>query len=109
MSANLTAALQKIELKVYAPAAWITLSNPPANVIDLPMMDELIATLEDLEQRADVTCIVFSGGGKGFSAGVDVAAHHDVDGPPGHHRRRERVAADDLGPDLPAPRRGLCY
>ncbi len=75
MSPNLTAALQKIDLKIYAPAAWITLSNPPANVIDLPMMDELIATLEDLEQRAEVTCIVLSGGGKGFSAGVDVAAH----------------------------------
>ena len=75
MSAIPTAELQKIALKISAPAAWITLSNPPANVIDLRMMEEVIATLEELEHRPDVTCIVFAGAGRGFSAGVDVAAH----------------------------------
>jgi cyclohexa-1,5-dienecarbonyl-CoA hydratase len=57
------------------PIARIILANPPVNVIDLPMMDELIALLEDIEQRPDISAIVLGGSDRAFSAGVDVAAH----------------------------------
>jgi cyclohexa-1,5-dienecarbonyl-CoA hydratase len=53
----------------------IALSNPPVNVIDIPMMDELTSTLADIAQREEVIAIVFRGEGKVFSAGVDIAAH----------------------------------
>ena len=39
------------------------------------MMEELSQSLAEIEQRQDVSVIVFSGEGKAFSAGVDVAAH----------------------------------
>jgi cyclohexa-1,5-dienecarbonyl-CoA hydratase len=65
----------RIAVDFQAPAAWIKLNNPPVNVIDVPMMEELLVALEELEQRGDMTCILFSGAGKGFSAGVDIAAH----------------------------------
>ena len=39
------------------------------------MMEELTAALAEVEQRDDVCAIVFRGEGKGFSAGVDIAAH----------------------------------
>jgi cyclohexa-1,5-dienecarbonyl-CoA hydratase len=39
------------------------------------MMEELAIVIADIEARADVSTIVFSGGDKVFSAGVDVAAH----------------------------------
>jgi cyclohexa-1,5-dienecarbonyl-CoA hydratase len=53
----------------------IELAHPPVNVIDIPMMDELIAALKDVEERDEVVAILFRGQGKGLSAGVDIAAH----------------------------------
>ena len=67
--------LARLAVEVKPPVARITLRNPPLNVIDLPMMDELRGALADIEVRADLAVMVLSGGGRGFSAGVDVAAH----------------------------------
>jgi cyclohexa-1,5-dienecarbonyl-CoA hydratase len=53
----------------------IMLRHVPLNVIDLPMMEELLRSLAEIEAHADISMIVLSGDGKGFSAGVDVAAH----------------------------------
>jgi cyclohexa-1,5-dienecarbonyl-CoA hydratase len=53
----------------------ITLAHPPLNVIDIPMMEELTATLAEVTKRDDVCAILFRGEGKGFSAGVDISAH----------------------------------
>jgi cyclohexa-1,5-dienecarbonyl-CoA hydratase len=39
------------------------------------MMEELAQSLAEIESREDVSVVVFSGEGKAFSAGVDVAAH----------------------------------
>jgi len=55
--------------------ARLTLQNPPLNVVDLPMMRELQASLAAMESRVDVSIIVFEGGSRAFSAGVDIAAH----------------------------------
>ena len=57
------------------PIARITLRNPPLNVIDIPMMEELARSLSEIGAREDVSVIVLTGDGKAFSAGVDVAAH----------------------------------
>jgi cyclohexa-1,5-dienecarbonyl-CoA hydratase len=70
-----TAAFTRISLHVHPPVARITLHNPPVNVIDIPMMEQLSEAIADSEARADVATIVFTGGDKVFSAGVDVAAH----------------------------------
>jgi cyclohexa-1,5-dienecarbonyl-CoA hydratase len=65
----------KIAMEFAQPVARVRLRNEPLNVIDLPMMDELQAALEAIEQRKDVFIIVFSGLPRAFSAGVDIAAH----------------------------------
>src|SRR2546423_13256096 len=65
----------KIDLKYDAAAAHITLKNPPVNVIDIPMMEELLAGIREVEQKPEINAILFRGEGKGFSAGVDIAAH----------------------------------
>lgn len=67
--------LRRLATKVTAPVARITLNNPPLNVIDIPMMEELAQSITKLESSGDVSVIVLSGEGKAFSAGVDVAAH----------------------------------
>ncbi len=68
------AKIRKIEVDIAAPVARITLSNPPLNVIDLSMMEELSGALSAMA-RQDVSTIVIEGEGKLFSAGVGVAAH----------------------------------
>jgi len=67
--------LARLAVDVSPPVARITLRHPPLNVIDIPMMDELLSAVSDVEARPDVSVIVLSGEGKAFSAGVDVAAH----------------------------------
>jgi cyclohexa-1,5-dienecarbonyl-CoA hydratase len=65
----------RIVLEVRPPAALIRLQNPPLNVIDIAMMDELSAALAEIEAQRDITVIILSGTQKAFSVGVDVAAH----------------------------------
>lgn len=75
MITEIQPAFSKIRLSIDKPVARITLENPPVNVIDLPMLDELLVAMERLEQRDDVSVMVFSGAGVDFSAGVDINAH----------------------------------
>ena len=65
----------RLSVDLAPPVARIALHNPPLNVIDIPMMEALAQTLNQIEDRADISVIVFSGEGKAFSAGVDVGAH----------------------------------
>jgi len=68
-------AASRLAVSAAAPVARITLLNPPLNVIDIPMMEELAHSLAELDSRPEVSVIVLRGEGKAFSAGVDVAAH----------------------------------
>ena len=66
----------RITLSFKQPVAHLTLAHPPQNVIDVAMMEELVAAIEQVNARDDVSVLVLAGAGeKAFSAGVDVAAH----------------------------------
>jgi enoyl-CoA hydratase/carnithine racemase len=75
MITQIQPAFSKVRLQVEAPVARIVLENPPVNVIDLKMMEELLGAMEHVEGRADISVLVFSGAGVDFSAGVDIKAH----------------------------------
>jgi cyclohexa-1,5-dienecarbonyl-CoA hydratase len=62
-------------VEIKPPVSRIVLRHSPLNVIDIPMMDEMVQALAAIEARQDISAIVLSGEGKAFSAGVDVAAH----------------------------------
>ena len=62
-----------VDLKV--PVVRISLSHPPLNVMDIEMMGELLAALEQIEAIPEISAIVFAGSERAFSAGVDIAAH----------------------------------
>src|SRR5690242_7213709 len=66
---------ERLMVSLQAPVARIILANPPLNVIDVPMMEELLAAIEDVETRPDISALVFAGSDRAFSAGVDVKAH----------------------------------
>jgi cyclohexa-1,5-dienecarbonyl-CoA hydratase len=67
--------VQRISIDIAAPVAHIALTNPPLNVIDIPMMEELGQALAEIEGQPGVSAILVTGDGKAFSAGVDVGAH----------------------------------
>jgi len=60
--------------EITGSVARITLNNPPLNVIDLEMIGALRDHLIALEQKPNVTAIVFAGNERVFSAGMDVAS-----------------------------------
>ncbi len=75
MASHTTYGFKRLSLESGASVAHLTLRNPPLNIIDIQMMDELSAALAEIESQPTIAIVVFRGGDKGFSAGVDVAAH----------------------------------
>jgi cyclohexa-1,5-dienecarbonyl-CoA hydratase len=73
MNSNIGYTRIAVELK--PPAARVTLNNPPLNVIDIPMMEELRAVLEQIEARPEISVVVFAGSEQAFSSGVNIADH----------------------------------
>lgn len=61
-----------VELKVHENIAKITLNRPKVNALNDTVVDELRATLNDLEHRKDVSVVVLTGQGSFFSFGFDV-------------------------------------
>src|SRR5690348_11312061 len=75
MGTSITVERKRLDVEIAPPVARIGLRNVPLNVIDIPMMEELVQALAEIEPEPRVFVIVISGQGKAFSAGVDVAAH----------------------------------
>lgn len=71
----MSAQYQRITVDLQPFIARITLNNPPLNIIDREMIDELSLALADIERRPGILAIVFAGSERVFSAGVDIASH----------------------------------
>jgi cyclohexa-1,5-dienecarbonyl-CoA hydratase len=74
-SAIFQSAFTRVAVKLKPPVARIELNNPPLNVIDIAMMEELRTVLEQIEQRPEISVTVFAGTERAFSSGVDIQAH----------------------------------
>ena len=73
--ATAAAKFERLTMEVRSSVARIVLTNPPLNVIDIAMMEELASALGRVEPYPEISTVVICGAGKCFSAGVDVAAH----------------------------------
>ena len=58
MATQPTTKYSRIALELHAPVARITLHNPPLNIIDIPMMDELAEALTEIEARPDISILI---------------------------------------------------
>lgn len=67
--------MSQIELSIRPPIARVRMVNPPLNILEIPMMNELQHALWEIEGQADISTIVIEGDGRAFSAGVDIKAH----------------------------------
>lgn len=61
-----------IATEVEEGIAVVSMHRPPANAIDIALLTQLSATLQELEQRGDVAAMVLTGAGWAFSAGLDL-------------------------------------
>ncbi len=75
MSTHSLTKFSRITLDLQPGVARISLSNPPLNIIDIPMMEELAEALTEIEACPEIAIVILSGSQKAFSVGVDVAAH----------------------------------
>ncbi len=55
--------------------ARVTLNRPPLNIVDIPLMLELQAALDEIRAEVTTKVVVLAARGKYFSAGVDVKDH----------------------------------
>jgi cyclohexa-1,5-dienecarbonyl-CoA hydratase len=66
---------QYIHFETVQGIARITLDRPPANVLSIDMMEDIVAALEDLEYQRDAKLLVITAAGKYFSAGFELTDH----------------------------------
>lgn len=73
-------------------AIWIvTLDNPPANTLSLPMLDELEAVCERFSVDASARVLILTGAGeRAFSAGADINEIMSIDSPKRGRQLAER-------------------
>ena len=73
--ASVVSDFSRIVFDPQPPVARITLHNPPLNVIDITMMEELSHVISLIEEQKSISVLVLQGSERAFSAGVDIAAH----------------------------------
>ncbi|MBU1343273.1 MAG: enoyl-CoA hydratase/isomerase family protein [Proteobacteria bacterium] len=64
-----------IKIEKDEQVARIILDRPKHNVLDIPMMNELNCELEKIAADDMLKCVVITGEGRSFCAGVEVADH----------------------------------
>lgn len=69
------AELQFMKVDKAGGVTRIVLDRPKHNVLNIPMMNELNGELQAVLADNDVKCLVISGEGRSFCAGVEVADH----------------------------------
>ena len=63
----------KITSKSNTATLW--LNHPPLNVLTIPMLEEMIHAIQELQSDKELRLLIVRGEGKCFSAGMDVADH----------------------------------
>jgi len=68
-------AMKLVQFASAQGVARLTLNRPPANVLSVEMMEEIVSALEQLEYQRDVKLLVINASGKYFSAGFELSDH----------------------------------
>ncbi|MEM3226514.1 MAG: enoyl-CoA hydratase/isomerase family protein, partial [Saccharolobus sp.] len=72
--------METITFKEEIPIGWIILNRPDRlNAINQKMIEEIEKILKDIEANDKIKVIIFTGNGKAFSAGADIAQFKELD------------------------------
>lgn len=79
----------RLRIKKYSPAYWqVTIDNPPINVFDPEMGDELTSLITELEQNSEMKVLVFDSANPDyFIAHIDLIRSAEFDLTPRHGTR----------------------
>lgn len=69
------AAMAILHYEVREDVGYLTLDNPPVNIMTQALMDALAAQLDAVAADASLKALAITGAGKAFSAGADVGEH----------------------------------
>ena len=72
--------LTRVLLDIEGAVARIALRNPPLNVIDIPMMEELAQVVSEIESQSEVAVIILRGAGQGIFRGRGYRRPHTRQG-----------------------------
>jgi cyclohexa-1,5-dienecarbonyl-CoA hydratase len=64
-----------VECTYDAGVATVTLNRPPANILNIAMMEQINATLLGLRDHRELKVLVLRGAGSTFCGGVEIADH----------------------------------
>lgn len=64
---------EPVDLELDGPLAIVSLNNPPLNIFNLAMRDELIQAFQAVNDIPDVRAMILRAEGKHFSAGADLS------------------------------------
>ncbi len=82
---------ETLELKVENRVARLTLNRPKAlNAMNLEMMMELRALVDEMDAREDVSVVVMQGAGRAFCAGMDLKWSESL-------TKKDRVESNRIG------------
>ncbi len=69
-----------VSCEIKGRLVWVTLNNPPFNVLNRELLDQLGQVFDHLEAREDVPVVILKGGGeKTFAAGADIKHFPELD------------------------------
>lgn len=69
-----------IDVRKENKIAYITMNRPEKrNALSIELVNDLLAALRDADKNRDIRAVIFSGAGKGFSAGGDLETLHRLD------------------------------
>lgn len=71
----MTAEYSSIVCEIRESTARITLNQPPLNIIDIPMIEEMHSALAQVRSQGDLKVLIIGHQGKAFSAGVSIKDH----------------------------------
>ncbi len=84
-----------LEVELPAPyVAVVALARPPVNALGRELREELVRTMDSMQDREDVRAIILTGRGKVFCAGADIKEKQTLGAAPGDHLRANRLTRD---------------
>lgn len=84
-----------IEVEIAVPrVAVVTMARPPVNALNREIREELVRTIDALQDRDDVRAIVLTARGSVFCAGADIKEKQALGGTEGDHLRANRLTRE---------------
>ncbi|MEK7434295.1 MAG: enoyl-CoA hydratase-related protein, partial [Cyanobacteriota bacterium] len=67
-----------VSLRIEDRVGILSLNNPPVNVLNKKLLDDLDEILSEIEKNDEIKVIVLTGEGNAFAAGADIKSMPEI-------------------------------